>query len=151
MVNNAYLRAELEQSRLSLNRILNDCDKLELMLVRLERASIHPFEREDTIDAYHEHMDWHEQMRLDDEGDTDTVDEPLQCVVCGGQWKGCTYPADTVQSVEEIVEPADTQPACPHCFADTCGIEEHEPYISRFDGGWYCPTCRMGVEEIVGE
>ena len=58
-----------------------------------QTEDVHPFERENSIDGYHEHM-------------------------------------DKVES---------NQPTCPHYDAD----------VATFDNGWYCYTCRVGVEEDV--
>ena len=56
---NDYLKAEIQQARLALNRLRDECEKLEAMLIRLEAKVINPFERDNAIDVMDAHMDKH--------------------------------------------------------------------------------------------
>lgn len=156
---NAHHLARIEQCKVIIDRIIAQTALLEVEIGRLRAACTERGFNTDNPPINYEKA--YGKSYQPTSGRFGCVLMDVKGNIFGDNHKRYIDPPDTVQSVDEIVTPADepwqiedvvpdtgvcpvcrctVSPTCPDCGNDRAIFE---------DGGWYCFTCRVAVEEDV--
>ena len=122
-MNDAHISAQIEQLEMVLDRILNDCDKMQIelgrlkALVRLDPPAVEPWQTEDVQPVT---------------GDTNPFSPLLT--------------DDTIRILDKLIEDVPPVTGGRPIKCVSCG-QAVAAWDDLGNRGWYCLTCRTAYEE----